>query len=174
MLIAEPIVAGAQALVAVKAFLRIDGAGEDSVLSALIATAIARCEGYTCTTLIERGFTETVEGTAWWRALAAAPVVAITSVTDGAGVALASTSHEVDIDADGRARLRLSGASSRVVRVAYRAGLASGWDTIPEPLRHGIVRMVAHLHTLRDQADALGPPATALAMWQGARRMRLS
>lgn len=178
MLIDEPVVAGADALVAVKAYLRIDGTGEDAVLAALVETAIASCEGYTGTTLIARGFVETIEAPrafgSWWRALSASPVVAITGVTDGAGVPVPAAAYELDIDASGTGRLRLFGVGSRVTRVTYRAGLASGWATIPEPLRHGIVRMVAHLHALRDQADALGPPATALALWQGARRMRLS
>ena len=178
MLIPDPIVAGAEALAAVKDFLRIDGTGEDAVLAALVATAIAQCESYTGTTMIERGFTQTIEATSWWRGLSASPVTAITGVADTSGAVLPVTSYAVDIDACGRGRLRLFGpafgATSTIVRVAYRAGVASGWAAIAEPLRHGIVRMVAHLHQLRDQADALGPPATALALWQGARRMRLS
>lgn len=173
MLIAEPIVAGAQALAAVTDFLRIDGTGEDAVLAALTATAIGYCESYTGTTVIERGFVETIEATAWWRPLSASPVTAIMGVTDASGP-LAMTAYELDIAAGGTGRLRLLGATSRVVRVAYRAGAASGWASVAEPLRHGVVRMVAHLHTLREQADALGPPATAIALWQGARWMRLS
>lgn len=174
MLIAEPVVAGAQALAAVKAFLRIDGTGEDEMLSALVASAIAQCESYTGASLIERGFIETIEATAWSRALSASPVTAITGVTDGGGMALPVASYALDVGVDGRARIRLFAGPSRIVRISYRAGVATGWATVPEPLRHGVVRMVAHLHELRDQADALGPPATAIALWQGARRMRLS
>lgn len=174
MLIGEPIVAGADALAAVKAFLRIDGAGEDAVLATLAAAAIASCETYTGTTLIARGFVETIEATAWWRPLSASPVVAITTVTDGVGVPAPVASYELDIAAWGAGRVRLYGGTSRIVRVGYRAGIAGDWSGIAEPLRHGIVRMAAHLHSLRDQADALGPPATAIALWQGARRMRLS
>lgn len=174
MLIAEAIVAGAEALAAVKAFLRIDGASEDAVLAALVATAIAQCEDYTGTTVIARGFVETVEATAWRHTLSATPVVAIIGVTDAGGVELPVAAYEIDIDATGRGRLRLFAGTSFVVRIAYRAGVATGWTGIAEPLRHGIVRMAAHLHTLRDQADALGPPATAIALWRSARRMRLS
>ena len=174
MLIGEPIDAGATALASVKDFLRIDGAGEDAVLTHLVTTAIAVCENYTGMTLIERGFVETVEAVPWWRRLSAMPVVAVTAVTDTADGLLPVSTHGLDIDATGCARLRVSGGAARVARVRYRAGLASSWDTVPEPLRHGVVRMVAHLHQLRDQADALGPPAAALALWQGARRMRMS
>lgn len=178
MLIAEPVVAGAQALAAVKAFLRIDGTAEDDVLTALVATAIAQCESYTGAALIESGFIETIEAPgffgAWARALSASPVTAITAVTDGVGTPLPPASYALDIGTEGRGAIRLFAATSRIVRVGYRAGVARDWAGVPEPLRHGVVRMVAHLHELRDQADALGPPATAIALWQGARRMRLS
>ena len=57
--------------------------------------------------------------------------------------------------------------------VRYGAGRAHDWNGVPEPLRHGIVRMAAHLYTHRDGEDGGAPPAAVTALWLPYRRLRL-
>lgn len=91
-----------------KAFLRIEGDGEDALFAGFIRTATALCEAFTGQRLI--GLPE---------------------------------------------------------------GLAEDWNGIPEPLRQGIIRLVAHLYTHRDDADAGPPPTAVAALWRPWRRLRL-
>ena len=67
-----------------------------------------------------------------------------------------------------------SAIAQRRIAVAYRAGLAADWPSLPEALRQGAVRLVAHLHAHRDAGDDAGPPAAVAALWRPYRRMRLS
>ena len=60
------------------------------------------------------------------------------------------------------------------LRVGYHAGLAPDWPSLPEPLRQGIVRLVAHMFAHRDAPDDAGPPAVVAALWRPWRRMRLA
>ena len=91
-----------------KAFLRLEGNGEDALLAGFIRTAAALCEAFTGEVLIGRP-----------------------------------------------------------------EALAADWNGIPEPLRHGIIRLVAHLFTHRDAADAGPPPTAVAAMWRPWRRLRM-
>lgn len=51
--------------------------------------------------------------------------------------------------------------------------LSPDWNAVPEPLRQGIVRLVAHLFSHRDAADAGPPPTAVAALWRPYRQMRL-
>ena len=51
--------------------------------------------------------------------------------------------------------------------------LATDWNGIPAPLRQGIIRLVAHLFTHRDAADAGPPPTAVAALWRPWRVMRM-
>jgi uncharacterized phiE125 gp8 family phage protein len=98
---------------------------------------------------------------------------------DGGAVALAAETYAIDIDpsGDGWVRLIDAGGAARV-RVAATAGMASGTNEVPEPLRHGILRLVGHLFASRDGGGVGGPgsepPAAVTALWRPYRRMRLS
>lgn len=92
----------------VKAFLRLEGDGEEAVLAGFIRTASALCEAFVGQRLI--GLPE---------------------------------------------------------------GFADDWNGIPEPLRQGIIRLVAHLYTHRDAADAGPPPTAVAALWRPWRRLRM-
>jgi len=67
----------------------------------------------------------------------------------------------------------LAGAAAKRIRVSYRAGMAADPNGLPEALRHGIVRLTAHLYGSRDRAEAQGPPASVTALWRPWRRLRL-
>lgn len=162
-----------------KAYLRIDGAEEDALLAGLIRSATGLCEAFTGQALIARPVTETVPATGDWRRLERTPVRAIGGVSlyppDGAATALPADAFAVDIDSGGDGWVRVPGARHGArVRVDYEAGMAADWNGVPEALRQGVVRLVAHLHAHRDTADDAGPPAAVAALWRPYRRMRLS
>jgi uncharacterized phiE125 gp8 family phage protein len=59
------------------------------------------------------------------------------------------------------------------VDVTFTAGIAADWGGLPETIRHGIIRLAAHLHAVRDAPEDVGPPAIVAALWRPWRRMRL-
>jgi uncharacterized phiE125 gp8 family phage protein len=170
-------------LAELKAYLRIDGTGEDAMLEGLLRGAGALCERFIGQWLIVRGARETMAAGAGWQRLSARPVIAVEAVAavDSAGVetALAVDGYAVDIDASGDGWVRVTGGgpvspgAARLVAVTYRAGLAEGLDGVPEPLRQGIVRLAAD-HYLARGGDAATPPAVVSALWRPWRRMRLA
>jgi uncharacterized phiE125 gp8 family phage protein len=161
----------------VKAFLRISGSEEDALLAGLVRSAGQLCEAFTKVALIEREVEERLAARESWMRLGQTPVQAILSVAaspmPGEEDPLPSGDYAIDIDAagDGWVRVLRRGCGRIVVR--YKAGQAPDWNGVPEPLRHGVVRMAAHFYTHRDTQDASGPPAAVTALWLPYRRLRL-
>jgi uncharacterized phiE125 gp8 family phage protein len=163
---------------AAKAYLRIAGSDEDALLAGLVRTASELCEAFTRLTLVDTEIDEMLAARPAWSRLERAPVRAILSVgavgPGGATTPLAGGDHAIDIDAAGTGWVRmLRGGVAGRVAVRYRAGLASDWNGVPEPLRQGVVRMAAHLYAHRDREDGGGPPAAVAALWLPYRRLRL-
>ncbi|MDB5714271.1 MAG: Transfer Agent [Sphingomonadales bacterium] len=179
MLTRGAVVASAEAVAAAKDYLRIDGTGEDALVGGLVAIAVESCEGFVGRVLIARGMSETLVPMVAWQRLTAGPVLSVTSVTalalNGVESAVAGSAYELDIDANGGGRVRFVAvlATSRAV-VRYQAGSGAGWADIPNGLRQGIVRLVAHWYVYRDREEAPVPPASVAALWRPERRMRLS
>ena len=167
---AGPLVVG---LAECKAALRLERDDEDAVLAGHIRTAMALCEAFIGQWLIEREGEQRLAGDLVWQRLQASPVQAITGVFAG-GTALA-TGWESDIAADGTGWLRLVGLpqNPQLLVVRFRAGLGQDWNSVPEPLRAGVVRLVSHLFSHRDAADGAPPPAAVAALWRPWRRMQL-
>ncbi|MDC7811976.1 head-tail connector protein [Sphingomonas koreensis] len=159
-----------------KAYLRLDGNGEDVLLARLIETATALCEAFTGAVLVQREAIETVPAAREWQPLAHMPVVAITGVEaladDGMGMPLPADAYAIDIDAAGMGWVRLirPGAARRV-RVTCRAGLAEDAAGVPAPLAQGVILLAAHLFDRREMPAA--PPAAIAALWRPWRRVRL-
>lgn len=167
---AGPLVVG---LAECKAALRLERDDEDAVLAGHIRTAMALCEAFIGQWLIEREGEQRLVCDLAWQRLQASPVQAITGVFQ-AGEAL-PTGWESDIGADGTGWVRLIGVppAQQSLVVRFRAGLGADWNSVPEPLRAGIVRLVSHLFSHRDAADAGPPPAAVAALWRPWRRMQL-
>ena len=161
------------ALAELRAFLRIDGAAADVELAAQLRVATEMCERFIGAPLLERTLRETLAARAEWQPLSVAPVRAVTAVhalsLAGCDVALAPEAYGIDIDAGGRGWVRCSSCVGRVA-ITYTAGRASDWNAVPEPVRHGILRLAAHLQTDGDRV----PPAAVVALWRPWRTMRLS
>lgn len=168
------------ALAEIKAWLGISTARDDAELTGLIRTALELCEGFTGTMPLVSGCEEVLRACGDWQLLATRPVKAITGVlaiaTDGTRSALAPTDYDIDIDADGTGRLRLARPIDQTrLAVKFTAGMAEGWDTLPDAIQQGLVRWAAYQHRARDNDKAMaGPPASVAALWRPWRRMRIA
>lgn len=167
---AGPLVVG---LAECKAALRLDRDDEDAVIAGHIRAAMALCEAFIGQWLIVREGEQLIARELAWQRLQAAPVTAVTGVWL-AGLALAD-GWEGDVASDGTGWVRLQRlpAGSGQLAARFRAGLGQDWNDVPEPLRAGVVRLVSHMFTHRDAADAGPPPAAVAALWRPWRRMGL-
>lgn len=164
---------------AVKDYARVAQAGEDALIEELAATALLLCEAFCGRIGLVREAVEILPASGEWKRLTAAPVRAITLVegvpAEGSAFALPVHAYAIDIDANGIGwmRVMLPGAAGRV-RVTYQAGLAQGWDLLPEPLRQGAVRLATHLFAHRDDPHEGAPPAAVAALWRPWRALSLN
>lgn len=185
--IIEPAVLAGAALDELKQWLAISAPRENALLTALLRTSLDMCEGFTGTLPLETLCEEVLTASGEWQCLGTRPVQAITGVDalplDGARYALPIEAYAIDLDAEGAGMIRLTGritggmtGSVRGSRTAVRftAGLAPDWDSLPESLRHGIIRLAAHHYRERDNNPGLTPPAAVAALWRPRRRMRLA
>ena len=172
--LAEPIVTLSEA----QAYVRVETGEEEAVLAGLIRTASGLCEAFLNQVVIARGFEVEVPASGSWERLPVSPVRAITQVasvdSSGSVTPLPSAAYSIDIDFAGDGWVRLSQAlDARRARVSGRAGMADDQNGVPEPIRQGVLRLVAHLFTARDGENG-EPPAAITALWRPYRRMRLS
>ncbi len=167
------------ALDELKDWLAIRSDAEDTQLSALLGAACEACEGFTGIMPLAQQCEEIHPARREWTRLAARPVSAILSVegipAEGAIFPFVPEAYEIDIDPDGAGTVRIlqQGAAGRI-RVRFLAGLAPDWPALPEGLRHGVLRLAAHLHRTRDAADGTAPPAAVTALWRPWRRVQVA
>ena len=171
---ARPIVTLSEA----QAYVRIETGEEEAVVAGLIRTASALCEAFITQVVVARDFSEDVAATGAWERLALRPVRSITEVeavdSGGAASLLAVGDYAVDVDSSGDGWVRITNAALATrVRVSGTVGMADGENDVPEPIRQGVLRLVGHLFTSRDDAGG-DPPAAVTALWRPYRRMRIS
>lgn len=157
-----------------KAYLRLERDDDDALIAGVIRTAMALCEAFIGQWLIVREGEQRLASDGGWQSLAALPVVSITGLY-GMGSPAPGVAYETDIDVSGMGWVRLADADAiSAPSVRFLAGIGRDWNDVPEPLRQGLIRLVAHLYTHRDAADAGAPPAAVAALWRPWRRLRLS
>jgi uncharacterized phiE125 gp8 family phage protein len=174
---ADPMILPAEALAEAKSYLRVEGAREDALIGGAVLSAADLCERFTGEVLLRRAFRERLPASGAWTRLGRRPVLSISGIErldPGGPSALPPSAFAVDIDASGAGWVRLVASDARQVRATYSCGLAAGWTDVPEPLRHGIIRLAAHLYTHRSGDDDRGPPAAVTALWRPYRRLRLA
>lgn len=172
-MLAEPIITMSEA----QAFVRIETGEEEALLAGLIRTASGLCEAFINQVAVARDFELDVPATGSWVRLPVTPVRAITAVSivdGGETIAAGPESYSTDIDFNGDGWVRLTSGDAVRLRVTGRAGMAESENGIPEPIRQGVLRLIAHLFTARDGTAGGEPPAAVTALWRPYRRMRLS
>lgn len=178
-ILAPPALAPA-ALDELKAWLAITTAADDAALASLVNAALETCEAFTGLMPIEATCEEVLPADTCWRGLQTRPVQAVAGVDgippEGARFALAPEDYAIELDADGGAHVRIvrQGAAGRVA-VQFIAGLAPDWASLPDGLRHGVIRLAADSYRRRDgEGQGLQPPAAIVALWRPWRRTRLA
>lgn len=170
---AEPAVSMSEA----QAYVRIETGEEEAVLAGLIRSATALCESFLNQVVIARGFTQELAASTSWQRLSVSPARTIDSVetvnASGTASLLPGSAYAIEIDSsgDGWVRLTAAAAESRI-RVSGTAGLADESNAVPEPIRQGVLRLVAHLFASRDGAGG-APPAAVTALWRPYRKVQL-
>jgi uncharacterized phiE125 gp8 family phage protein len=166
---AEPIVTLAQA----QAFARIETGEEEAICAGLIRSASALCEAFIGQVVIERPFAEQLPASAEWQRLNTVPVRSIDDIMHN-NSPLASTAYATDIDPQGYGWVRVTDPAVKgTIEIIGRAGMATSQNGVPEPIRQGVLRLVAHLFTARDGHGG-EIPAAVTALWRPYRRMRLA
>lgn len=171
---AQPIVTMSEA----QAYVRIETGEEEAVLAGLVRSASALCEAFLNRVVIARAFSLEVPASGEWQRLELTPVQVISGVASvdaaGAEATLAAGAYAIDIDSSGDGWVRAAVADGGLrLRVSGTAGMASGENDVPEPIRQGVLRLVAYLFTSRDGGGG-DPPAAVTALWRPYRRLRLS
>lgn len=176
-MIAANIAEAAVSMAEAQAYARIETGEEEALLAGLVRTASALCESFIGQVLVARSFEEVMPPGAQWQRLALTPVRAIEEVAtlspDGSAIVLPVGEFEVDIDGRGDGWVRVQSGADRKIRVRGQAGMAVDPNGVPEPLRQGILRLIAHLFTTRDGPNG-EPPAAVTALWRPYRRIRLA
>lgn len=172
--LAQPIVTISEA----QAFVRIEIGEEEALLAGLIRSASALCEAFLNQVVIARDFELELPASGGWERVPLTPVRSITQArsigVNGVETLLPSSGYAVDIDSSGDGWVRMAQADGATrVRVSGTAGMADDQNGVPEPIRQGVLRLVAHLFTARD-GDGGEPPAAVSALWRPYRRLRLS
>ena len=178
--IVTPPVLSSAALTQLKQWLGITTAQDDAVLTALLRAGLEICEAFTGSVPIEATCEEVLPLSSGWQKLTTRPVQEITGVdavlADGTRSALPPGAYAIELDADGGGRVMVMAPGSAVrFAVQFLAGLAPGWENLPEGMQQGVLRLAAHQHRERDNSGASPlPPASVAALWRPWRRMHLA
>lgn len=171
------IAAAAVSMAEAQAYARVETGEEEALLAGLVRTASALCETFVGQVLVARPFEEYLPASAQWQRLSVTPIRSIETVSvvasNGSVQVLAADAFQIDVDSRGDGWVRLVGQNCSRIIVQGQAGLATDANDIPEPLRQGILRLVAHLYATRDGSGG-EPPAAVTALWRPYRRMRLT
>lgn len=180
----------------IRAWLRMGSDQDDIIIAGLLAAATELCESYIGQYLITRVIDEDISaraGRLYLRKKSVQEVVAVSQVTrqpdstpDSIMLAVGDWSPFIHADGGGEVTLHRAISSVRAptptqvptqvstrYRVRYRVGMAQDAEDIPESLRQGIIRMVAHLHQSRDKVGNNPPPTVVTLLWQPWRRVGL-
>ncbi|MDI1228358.1 MAG: head-tail connector protein [bacterium] len=168
-----------------KAHLRITHDADDDAIAALVKTARQICEEYTGLALITRDCRLYLDQ--WPKHTLSLPKpplvnVAAINVYDAGGDASAFPAAGYAVDTIGRpGRIEMTGAppwpgqALSGIEIEFSAGFGASADDVPQDLREGIKRLVAHLYMNRgDAGETAIRNAGAGNLFAAYRRLRLS
>lgn len=167
------------ALDEVKSWLGISRSQEDALLTDLLLTSVDLCDAFTGQSPVEQIVEEFIPSTPGAYDLQSRPVKAPISVqsilNDGTRVPLVPDAFEFAIDACNGAQISLKQTGdARAVAVTIRAGIAPDWESIPKPLKQGIIRLAAFHYRDREPGQRETPPTSVAALWRPWRLTRLT
>ncbi len=172
-----PVMEGA--LDELRQWLAVTRDSENPQLENLLRAALEACEAFTGIVPISVEAEAILPVITDWQGVPTQPVQAVLGIegipAEGPRFPLASDAWAVELGADGTACIRVirPGAAGRVA-VRFVAGLSPDWASLPDGLRHGILRLAAHYYRARVDDPRPSPPAAVAALWRPWRIMRLT
>jgi uncharacterized phiE125 gp8 family phage protein len=177
--IVQPPVPGGAALAELKHWLGISRPNDDDALTALLDASLTICEAFTGKAPLLQTVEEIIPAHGGWHELTSRPVRSLT------GAALIAADGTRQIVAQPADRLAWQIAYSACVQVLQPydgqgiavqllVGIADDWESLPAPLRQGIIRLAAHQFRDRDGKASAVPPASVTALWRPWRGVRLA
>lgn len=156
-----------------QAFARIETGEEDALVAGLVRSASALCEAFLGQAVIARDVSEQISASSEWQRLKTAPMRSIDEVKQD-GVVVPAVAYVTDIDANGCGWVRTTdGSVTGTLQVVGAAGIALDENGVPEPIRQGVLRLVAYLFASRD-GDGGEIPAAVTALWRPYRRLQFA
>lgn len=177
--IVQPPVTGGTALAELKHWLGITRPNDDDVLTALLDASLIICEAFTGKAPLLQTVEEIIPGNAGWQELTSRPVRALTGAAliahDGTRQVIAQPADTLAWQIAYSACVQvLRPFDGRGIAVQLQVGIADDWESLPAPLRQGIIRLAAHQFRDRDNKASAVPPASVTALWRPWRAMRLA
>ena len=167
------------ALEELRSWLAITRDAENPQLESLLRASVEACEAFTGLVPLACECENILPVRKDWQGVPARPVQAVLGIeglpADGARFALASDAWAVELGADGTACFRIirPGSAGRVA-VRTLVGLSADWASLPDGLKHGILRLAAHHYRARETDTGATPPAAVAALWRPWRIMRIA
>ena len=177
--IVQPPVPGETALAELKHWLGISRPNEDETLGRLLDASLTICEAFTGKAPLRQTVEEIVPLTGDWQELVSRPVQSVSGAAliaaDGTSEAFAAPAEAIEwrIGASACVRLRRT-FEGQALALQLVVGIAADWDSLPAPLRHGIIRLAAHHFRDRETKASAVPPASVTALWRPWRDVRLA
>lgn len=149
----------------VKAHLRIDSDHEDVLINSLMLTSRLHLESSLAIAMITQSWRLVVD--AWPKSgqldIPLAPLQSVTSVrvkpATGAAQLVPASSYLVDVTSRppriiwNKGALPKPGVAAAGIEIEFTAGFGAGASSVPAPLRHAILMLVAHWYEHRDPVE---------------------
>lgn len=160
----------------VLAFLKIEDERDAARIDALVRAAREACELFLGFALIMRAvrMRATLMGSRLY--LSSGPVQQIDALSlfQGANETMYDPADFPVLEQNDRSYLDVSRLSlGLTLQVDYTIGLGPDWNAVPEAVRQGILRLVAHQYEQRSDPQVAALPHAVTALWQPYRKLRL-
>jgi uncharacterized phiE125 gp8 family phage protein len=169
---------GEAALAELKHWLGISRPNDDDTLSQLLDASLTICEAFTGKAPLRQTVEEIIPLAGSWQELVSRPVRELTGAAlvaaDGSREAFAAPSDALVWQIGPSACVRqLRPLEGEALALQLVVGIGADWNSLPAPLRQGIIRLAAHHYRDRESKSGAVPPASVTALWRPWREVRL-
>lgn len=157
-------------------YLKLEQDEDSDLIASLIRSAREACELYTGQALLYRDVQLTAVHQGQRFFLRGSPVAALLAASWSIGDVETAFDVAALVTAQqrGRTYVDLPGVPIGArVSVTYRLGLGADWNSVPESLRLGILRLIAHHYENRSKPAIGTLPGAVTALWQPYRQVHL-